>query len=135
MEPYKILDHEADAGFEVYGHDEGELFQNSVHALFSLITDLEAVHPVVEKQIEIPDGTESLVIFLNELLYLWDVEKYIPKIVEIVKENKKIRGTLKGETFDENRHPILGTVKAVTYHQFSVRKDQEMLKATFIVDM
>jgi SHS2 domain-containing protein len=63
------------------------------------------------------------------------VEKYIPKIIEIVKENKKIRGTLKGETFDENRHPILGTVKAVTYHQFSVRKDREILKATFIVDM
>jgi len=135
VEPYKILDHEADAGFEVYGRDEEELFQNSVYALFSLITDLKTVNPVVEKHVETPDGTESLVMFLNELLFLWDVEKFIPKTIAMVKENKKVRGTLKGEIFDENRHPLLGMVKAVTYHQFSVRKDQEILKATFIVDI
>ncbi len=135
VEPYKILDHEADAGFEVYGRDEGELFQNSVHALFSLITDLELVYPAIEKHVEVPVGTESLIVFLNELLYLWDVENFIPKVVTIARGDKNITGTLKGETLDESRHTLLGTVKAVTYHQFSIQKDRGILKATFIVDM
>ncbi len=89
MEPYKVLDHEADVGFEVYGHTEEELFQNATCALFSLITDLGAIHPETERHVEIPSNDESLIVFLNELLYLWDVEKFIPKTNTIVRDGAK----------------------------------------------
>jgi SHS2 domain-containing protein len=135
LEPYKVLDHEADIGFEVYGHTEGELFQNAAWALFSLITDLGAIFPETERQIEVHGNGESLIVFLNDLLYLWDVEKFIPKQIVIVRDAGNIKAILRGEILDEERHTITGAVKAVTYHQFSIRKDEEMLKATFIVDM
>ena len=135
MEPYKVLDHEADIGFEVYGHTEEELFQNATCALFSLITDLGAILPETERHIEIHGNGESLIVFLNDLLYLWDVEKFIPKLIAIVRDGGNIKAILRGEILDEERHTITGAVKAVTYHQFSIRKDEEMLKATFIVDM
>ena len=135
MEPYKILDHEADAGFEVYGHTEEELFQNATCALFSLITDLEAIHSEIEKHVDITGNGESLIVFLNELLYLWDVERFIPKAIAIVRDGASIKAILKGEILDEHRHTVAGAVKAVTYHNFSVRNEHEMLKATFIVDI
>jgi SHS2 domain-containing protein len=135
LEPYKILDHEADVGFEVYGYTEEELFQNATFALFSLITDLGAIRLETERRVEITGNGESLIVFLNELLYLWDVERFISKVIGIVREGVNIKAILRGELFDEHRHTMAGAVKAVTYHKFSVRKEQEMLKATFIVDI
>jgi SHS2 domain-containing protein len=135
LEPYKVLDHEADAGFEVYGHTEEELFQNAACALFSLITDLGAIHPETERRIEITGNGELLIVFLNEILYLWDVERFIPKAITIVRDSATLKVILRGEIFDEDRHTMAGAVKAVTYHKFSVRKEQDMLKATFIVDV
>ncbi len=135
MEPYKIIDHEADAGFEVYGRTDEELFRNASHALFSLITDLRTVDTRVEKQIAIPDSDEALVVFLNELLYVWDVEKFIPKSITISRDKGGIKAILKGEALDELRHTLIGTVKSVTYHKFCILKEKGMLKATFIVDI
>jgi len=135
LEPYKFLDHEADAGFEVYGQTEEELYQNATCALFSLIIDLRIIHPEIEKRVEVPGNSESLIIFLNDLLYLWDVERFIPKTITIVRDGADIIATLRGEKFDENRHTVAGAVKAVTYHKFSILKEKEALKATFIVDM
>ena len=135
MEPYKVLDHEADAGFEVYGHTEEELFQNATRALFSLIADLEAVHPKTERYIQAPDNNESLIVFLNELLYLWDIERFIPKVIKTVRNGANIKAILSGEILDEERQAITGAVKAVTYHQFSILKEAEMQRATFIVDV
>jgi SHS2 domain-containing protein len=135
LEPYKILDHEADVGFEVYGHTEEELFQNATYALFSLITDLGAIRPETERHVEITGNGESLIVFLNELLYLWDVERFSPKVIGIIREGVNIKAILRGEILDEHRHTVIGAVKAVTYHKFSVRKEQEILKATFIVDV
>lgn len=135
MEPYKIVDHEADAGFEVYGHTEEELFQNAGRALFSLIIDLATVCAETERHIEIAANGDSLVAFLNELLYLWDVEKFISKSITMVRENTNIKAILRGEMFDEHRHTVIGAVKAVTYHRFSILKKKGMLKATFIIDI
>jgi SHS2 domain-containing protein len=135
LEPYKILDHEADVGFEAYGYTEEELFQNATCALFSLITDLGAIRPETERRVEVTGNGESLIVFLNELLYLWDVERFIPKVIAIVRDGANIKISLRGEILDEERHTVAGAVKAVTYHKFSIRKEQEMLKATFIVDI
>jgi SHS2 domain-containing protein len=135
LELYKFLDHEADTGFEVYGRTEEELYQNAACALFSLLTDLGAIHPNAERHFEVPDNNESLIVFLNELLYLWDVEKFIPKTVAIDRNGTEIKVILRGEILDEHRHAVVGAVKAVTYHKFSVHKEKKMLKATFIVDI
>ncbi len=135
LEGYKILDHEADIGFEVYGQGEEELFQNATLALFSQIMDLETVRTVTERQITITGNGETLILFLNELLYLWDIDKFIPRVITIKKEHDTIIATLKGEILDEQRHIVFTQVKAVTYHKFSITENQGKLKAIFIVDM
>lgn len=134
LERYRILDHEADIGFEAYGQGEEELFQNAAFGLFSLIMDLKTVLPVTERHITITGNGEALILFLNELLYLWDVDKFIPMTITIKREQGVINVVLRGEIFDEKRHFVLTQVKAVTYHQFAITEDQGRLKAVFIVD-
>lgn len=135
MERYRIIDHEADTGFEVYGRTMEELFQNGVCALFSLITDTEAVRPLEEKRIEAGGNGELFVNFLNDILYLWDTTQFIPNTVSVHIKGQNAEGLLKGEFFDPARHAIRQEVKAVTYHKFRIVEEQGALKATVIVDV
>jgi len=136
LEQYTILDHEADVGFEVYGSTEEGLFQSAVCALFSLITDLDLVHPALVRRVEIDDdSSKSLIIFLNDLIYLWEVERFIPKTITLDGTGGKMAAIIMGEFLDESRHPLINDVKAVTYHQFSREEEPGRLKATFIVDL
>ncbi len=135
MERYRIIDHEADTGFEAYGRTMEELFQNGVSALFSLITDTKAVRPLVEKRIEAGGNGELFVNFLNDILYLWDTTRFIPNAVSVRIKGQNAEGLLKGEFFDPARHAIRQEVKAVTYHKFRIVEEQGALKATVIVDV
>ncbi len=135
MERYRILDHEADTGFEVYGETMEELFRNGVYALFSLITDIEAVQPLVEKRIKVSGNGELFINFLNDTLYLWDTTRFIPNTVSVYIKDQNAEGLFRGEFFNPARHTIRQEVKAVTYHKFRIVEEHGTFKATVIVDV
>jgi SHS2 domain-containing protein len=138
MKRFEILDHTADIGIMVYGEDLKSLFENAGEAFFHLITDLRRVRLRTERKIEI--GGESLerliVDWLNELLYLHDVENLLFKgfSVESVGE-KGLQARVKGEFFQEGVHVIKTEVKAVTYHQLEVLKEKAGWRARIILDL
>lgn len=135
MERYRIIDHEADTGFEVYGRTMEELFQNGVSALFSLIIETDALRPVVEKRIEASGNGELFINFLNDTIYLWDTTGFIPATASVRIKGRSAEGLLKGEFFDPARHVVRQEVKAVTYHKFRIVEEKGALKATVIVDV
>jgi SHS2 domain-containing protein len=135
MKKYKVIDHEADIGFEVYGRALEELFTNAAHAVFSLIVDTGTVKPRIGKRLEVKGNGELLIVFLNELLYLFDAEGFIPKDLSLKIESGRVTGNIAGELFDPLRHTIKKEVKAVTYHKFSIRKEGDMFKGRFILDI
>ena len=133
MRPYTIIDHEADIGFEVQAHTREELFQNAASALFSVIVEQAEEQPDTRRYFETGTEDDSLIVFLNELLYLWESEKFIPLSLNISISDSvtmEILGTILKR---EDR--ILGTIKAVTYHRFSLIEQDGVFKATFIADM
>jgi SHS2 domain-containing protein len=132
---FRILEHEADIGLESYGKDQAELFKNTAYALFSLITDLEIVQERISRHLTINNGDELLVVFLNELLYLWDTEKFIPCTCSVWQDGGKLEADMTGETFVAGRHSIYKEVKAVTYHKFSIQQERYYLKATVFLDI
>lgn len=134
-EKYRTIDHEADVGFEVYGKSLEEVFENAAYALFSLIVDRETVEPEIGKRIEVEGNGELLIVFLNELLYLWDAEGFIPKELSLKISNNKVTGNVVGQLFDPRRHTIKTEVKAVTYHKFSLKKTEDGFVATLVVDV
>ena len=132
---YRIIDHEADIGLEVYGTSLEELFANAVKALFSLIVDATNVPAEKGKRFDLEGDDEVLIVFLNELLYMWDVEGFIPEEFSIKIDNSRLSGTVIGGIFDPSKHTAKREVKAVTYHAFNLSKNGGDYTARFILDV
>jgi SHS2 domain-containing protein len=126
VKKFDIIEHTADTGIVAYGTELEEAFANAAYAMFTLIADLEDVKEVVCRQIEVEAGDrESLVVsWLNELLYLFDVEGIIFKrfrVTELSETSLKAEGY--GELIDKARHSLKAGVKAATYYMLRVEKD------------
>lgn len=135
MTCYRVLDHDADICIEVLGDSLEELFLNAVKAIFSFITDLECVVPSAVRKVAVTGNGELLVNFLNDLLYLWDTEKFLPCDVSVSFVDKGLTAVMYGEVYDGARHVIKQEVKAVTYHKFSIKQESGIFKATIIIDV
>jgi SHS2 domain-containing protein len=135
MEPFKIIDHEADIGFEIYGKTLEELFHNAAFALFSLIVEADDIKAEKGKKLEIKDSDGLLIVFLNELLYFWETEGFIPRDLSFKIANGRLSGKVIGGLFNPDNHIIKREIKAATYHRFSINEENGMLKATVILDI
>jgi len=126
MKDFEIVDHTADVGVIAYGADIKQAFANAARALFSLITELDDVEEALYRDIELaaPDEESLLVRWLNELIYLFDVENIIFKRFDIIKlDNTQLKARSYGEKVDSSKHKLKIGVKAATYHMLKVDKD------------
>jgi SHS2 domain-containing protein len=134
---FEVIDHTADVGIIAYGSDLKEAFANSAYGMFSLIADLDGVNEDVSRDIDVrsTDREALLVDWLNELLYLFDVEHIIFKRFAITAlSQKRLRAKVYGEKVDTSRHQLKTAVKAATYHMLKIEKN-EGVKVRFILDI
>jgi len=120
---FDILDHTADIGIIAYGVDLKQTFANAATGLFSLITDLDKVVEVTYRDIELtaPDVESLLVDWLNELVYIFDVENMLFKRFDISQLDQNwLKARVYGEKVDAARHEIKLGVKAATYHMLQI---------------
>ncbi|MHB8110271.1 MAG: archease [Syntrophorhabdaceae bacterium] len=132
---FVVLDHDADLRLEIDGSSEQEMYENAARAIFSLITDPARVHATTRREITVGGNGELLINFLNELIYIWDAERFLPNLVTVSFHENGLNATLTGEEFDPERHEILLEMKAVTYHDFSIRQEEGKYKAIIVVDV
>lgn len=133
--PYLVLDHDADILLEVCGASQEELYENAARALVSFIADPESIMPSVVKKVAVTGNGELLVNFLNEIIYIWETQGFIPADTSVVFDGHGLTATMKGETFDQARHTIKEELKAVTYHRFSITEEKGMFRATILIDV
>ena len=122
---FETIDHTADVGIIAYGADMSQAFANAAKALFSLITELDDVAEVLYRDIELtaPDEESLLVDWLNELIYLFDVENIVFKRFDITQlNNTRLKARSYGEKVDFSKHKLKTGVKAATYHMLKVDK-------------
>ncbi len=122
---FEVIDHTADIGIAAYGADLKEAFANAAYALFSLMVDLEGVGDASCHEVEVTaeDRAELLVAWLNELIYLFEVEDVLFKRFEIGElDETRLRASCYGEKIDLERHKIKIGVKAATYHMLKVEE-------------
>jgi SHS2 domain-containing protein len=135
---YRIFEHTADLGVEIYGLNERELFYNAAFALFDIMTDVNLVRVRKEKRIFVEGGDleELLVNFLREILYMYNGEGLLLKECAISEmDNFHIKGTARGEPFAQERHHMNIEIKAVTYHCVEIRKTPETWIGRVIFDV
>lgn len=138
MKRFDTVEHTADAGIIAYGADMREAFANAAYGMFSLMADLEQVTEETSRYIEAEAGDgESLVVsWLNELLYLFDVERIIFRRFDILElTNTRVKADAYGEEADVSRHGLKGGVKAATYHMLKVSEGRGRCSVRVIFDV
>ena len=137
MPSFEVIDHTADAGIVAYGQDLQEAFANAAYGMFSLVTDLEQVREDTsfDIQVEAADREALLVSWLNELLYYFEVERFIPSRFEIERlDEDRLEAKVYGERIDLSRHQLNTAIKAATYHMLKI-EEQDGIKVQFILDI
>ena len=137
-EGFKVLDHTADIGIAAYGADIKELFSNAATGLFSLMVDLKTVKEDTEREVKLTAEDEEtlLVEWLNELIYVSDVEHLLFKRFQIDEINgKQVKARCFGEKVDQSRHRLERAIKAATYHMLRITKLDGGYEVTVIFDI
>jgi SHS2 domain-containing protein len=142
--PYHYLEEigTADIAFEATGRDLPELFSDAADATMNVMIDnLDAVQPREMRHIDLSNDEIDMLLFdfLQELIYLKDVERLLLRVrnAQIHEKNKKyfLKAEAAGEPLDEVRHQQRADVKAVTLHDFSVEKKDGGWRARVILDI
>ncbi len=136
--PFEIIDHTADIGIVAYGADVKQVFANAALGLFSLMADLDGFIEDVRREVELSaeDIEILLVEWLNELIYIFDVEHMIFKRFEIEElTNTKIKARCFGEKIKPGKHKLKREIKAATYHMLQIGKDDGSYRVQVIFDI
>jgi len=126
--PYEIVEHTADIGIRATGRTPEELFEQMAEGMFSLIVPPEEVHPQITVSIQAQaQGQERLLVaWLRELLVLFDTERILGKSFKVRRLGEaQVQGTLSGEKLDLARHHVDKEVKAVTYCDLKVVRQED----------
>jgi SHS2 domain-containing protein len=135
---YKIIDHTADIGIEVWAPDREGVFTRSAMAMFDMMLGLDSVTASETREIQVAgEGLEELLVaWLNELLYVYSVEKMVfSGFSEVDLGENTFSALVAGERFDPLKHSADLEIKAATYHDLSVRCDKGRWKARIIFDV
>lgn len=135
---YTLIDHTADIGVEVRGHDFQDLLTHAGEALFGIITDLTSVQPATRTDIEIVPGEndDMLRAWLDSLLSYFNRRNMLfSRFAVKSARNGGFQGQAWGEVFDPGRHSIHTEIKGITYHQFQVRHTRRGWVARIIIDV
>lgn len=123
---YSILEHPSDLGIEARGSSLIEVFQNAATALMSIIFDLKTVTATECRHITVSaiDEEQMLVKWLSEILYVYDGQRFACSEFNIAElDRTHLEASVWGEMFLETKHRPKLDVKAVTYHQLSVKEN------------
>ena len=132
----------ADVAFEAWGKTREELFSACAEAL--LATMVEEPEEVVRCR-EVPISLEDteldlmLVAFLQELIFCKDARRLLLHAdqVRIVRQNGGfgLEALAAGEEIDRGRHRLAVDVKAVTLFHLRVVREDDLWKATVVLDV
>jgi len=126
VKPYELIDHTSDIRIRACGESLEQLFENMALGIFEQVADLAKVTGQQKKKItvEAADAEELLIEWLNELLYLSSVKKYVFKTfkVKTILYRQKLEAEAYGlKLTKKNQSEILKReIIAATYHQLKI---------------
>ena len=135
-EKFSLIEHTADIGIKIQGNNLEELFESGFYGVLSIVAKRrppESESKVVE--LTAPDKESMLVDFLNEILYLVNIENWLPaKIVELNIDENNLKSVISGKKFSST--DIIKTeIKAATYHNINIKKNVDIWETNVIFDL
>ncbi len=138
MGSFRLIEHTADMGIEALGETREELFMQAARGLVAALGAETRGEVREEKAVNLQgeDGAELLVLWLNEILYLLEIQGFFPVAFKVeTADEHRLRAAVGGEPFDPERHPLEREVKAVTYHRLSLEHLESGWFARVYVDL
>ncbi len=135
---YDYFDVEADVGIHAWGTSLAEAFAEATRGMFALVVDLSRVEPIETREVRAQGASleQLLVNWLNECLYVHEIEGFVMRHVDIDRcETSLVHGVLHGEEFDRERHRPGTIVKAATLHDVSVIEEHGRWDVRVVVDV
>lgn len=134
---YEYFQTTADMGFNAYGKNLNEAFENAALAMFNIITDTDNVEPKSEITFEITseDEVSLLYDYLEELLFHHEIDFMLfSKFNVEIDDNLHLKASISGEEINWDRHERKTEIKAITFHKMQVKKTDNV-KLRAIVDL
>jgi SHS2 domain-containing protein len=135
---FEFLDHAGDQGIQAFGKTLPDLFRHAAQALFRVITDPETIQLRETRTIKLQanDLEELFIDWLNEFIYLFETQGLLFREFDLLSlDDRALEAIVRGEAYDESRHPIETTVKSATHHQLRIRREKGVWKAQVILDL
>ena len=130
MKPYEYLEHTADVKFRAYGKSPDEMLSNAALALFNSMIDTATVQAKETWKVELsgPDLEQLAYDWLSELVFLFETEfavfsTFDVKLHQNSDSDWSLQAAIGGERIDHSRHAFDNEVKAVTLHEFEIKKN------------
>jgi len=136
--PHGMIDHTGDLGVVVTGATLPDLFAAAGALLADLIYEPVGVSERQERGVALEAATSEdlMVRWLNELIYLWEVKKFLWRTVEVeMAGENRLAARLRGEVFEADRHVPRRGLKAATYHQLRISREGDDWSARIIFDV
>jgi len=140
VEKFELIEHTADIGIRVAGKTYEELFTNAAIGLFSMLV-MKSGSGRAAKTVKIKADTieDLLVVWLNELIGLFYVDKFLPLTFKLsihtAKDAKLLSASLFGRRFDPCQGKVNMEIKAATYHNVKFEKKESGFQAEVIFDI
>jgi len=137
---YKFLDHATDAIIEVTAKDLKEAFAVAADAEINLTLDQDKVEEKGEMKFSAKGKDLRYLLFswLEEIPFLLITEGFAIKRLEFdIEENNgyKINATAYGEPLDVKKHNFKVEIKAPTFYDMEIRKDNDSVYMRFLLDL
>lgn len=134
MGSWEEMDHTADIAVCVCAESRRDLFSTLAEAMFKLVAEAEDVAPSVSMDVKLEaiDQEALLVDWLNELLYIHELEEIV--IVDIAFEhltNTELQAHVQGVPV----RAYYKSIKAATFHNLEIERYQDGLRTTLVFDI
>ena len=135
---FRLLEHTADIGLEIWAESLELFFEEAFKGLRKILFGPIEEKPENTRKISVTGGEpgELLVNWLNEFLFLWETENWVPLEVHVLESTpESVKAQAGGIPFDSERHGIEREVKAATYHQLEVKKTRGEWRGRIFLDL
>jgi len=138
MDKFKYLEHTADIKFQAFGKTLEEAFKNAALATFKAMYDGKVKEKKkIKFKVSGKDPEALLYNFLEEILFYFDSEGFMPGKIKNLKIIKKKGYALSAEVSGDNikDYETHTHIKAVTYSEMFIKKVKDKWIVQVVLDV
>lgn len=128
---FRWVEHTAELELELEASSEAGVFAEALAAFAELVGGGSGSPVTREVEVEADDHALLLVEWLNELVYLCEVERFVPERVTALELGEhSLRATVEGHAGSPRHY-----VKGVTLHRLELRRADDGWRARVVLDV